>query len=50
MSESSIVNDNIYLLEEIGGDKFSSGVVFRLDSEVIQGFRLDHIRTVDIPP
>ena len=50
MSGSSIVKDNSFVLEEVDGDKFSSGGVFIMDSEVFQGFILDLFRPVDMPP
>ena len=44
-----MIKDNSYIFKEVDGDEFTSGVVFGLDSEVLQGFGLDLFRLVDIP-
>ena len=49
MNGSIVIKDNSCILNDADRDKFSGGVVFRLDSGVLQGFRLDLFRSVDIP-
>ena len=46
MSGNSVINDNSYILKEVEGDKFTSGVIFGLDSKVLQCFGLDLFRPV----
>ena len=48
MSGSSVIKDDRCILEEVDGDKFSSEIFFRLDSEALQGFILDLCRPVNI--
>ena len=50
MSGSSVIKDNSCILKDFDGNKFTSGVVFVLDSEVLQGFGLGLFRPVDIQP
>ena len=50
MSGISVIKDNSCILEEVDRDKFTSGIVFGLGSEVLQGFVLDLLRPVNIPP
>ena len=50
MSRTSVVKDNRRILNRVDRDKLTSGIVFRLDSEKNQGFRLDLFRLVDISP
>ena len=50
MSESCVVMDSRCILKEADGDKFTNGVVFGLNSEVLQGFVLNLFMPVDIPP
>ena len=40
MSGSRLIKDNSCILKDVDGDKFTSGVVFGLASEVLQDFEL----------
>ena len=41
MSGSSVTRDDSCIIREVDEDKFTSGILFGLNSEVLQGFRLD---------
>ena len=41
MSGRSVIKDSSCILKEVDGDKFTGGIVFRLNIEVLRGLRLD---------
>ena len=49
MSGRSVIKDDSFILKEIDGDKFTSGIIFKLDSKVLQWFRLSLFRLLYIP-
>ena len=50
MSGSIAIKDDSCILNKADGDKFTSGILFILDSDVLQGFRQDLFMPVNVPP
>ena len=49
-SRSSVIKNKSCIIKKVNEDELTSGILFRFDSEVLQHFRADLFRPVDIPP